>query len=881
MRVLLKVFCLVFIAATSSAAFADTLSGILTLSATADDNVGVVGVQFQLDGVNLGQELQSYPYTLQWNSTTVSDGNHTISATARDAAGNRGSVATTISVSNGVAQLPVAFGKGNPSNGGGSLSTSLNLSWGASSGNTSFEYCVDTTNNASCDTGWASTAGTSATISGLNSGTTYWWQVRARNGAGVTEANNGAWWSFTTSVPGRINFAAAANGATATASSVYNAGYGASGAIDGDRAGLRWSNSGGWNDATPNAFPDWLEVDFASPQVINEIDVFTVQDNFSNPVDPSLAQTFTQLGLTAFQAQYWDGSNWTTVSGGNISGNNNVWRQITFSALSTRRIRVLVMGALNGFSRITEIEAYGNSNGGASIPPSALTKTSPANAATAQPVSPTLSWGTSNGATSYEYCVDTTNNNSCDTTWTSTSSTSVTVGGLNSGMTYFWQVRARNSNGTIDADVGAWWTFTTSFGGRINVASSANGATATASSSFSMQYGPELAINGERRGTNWGNGGGWNDSTANAYPDWLQVDFASPQTISEIDVFTLQDAFNTPVEPSANQTFTLYGLTSFQVQYWNGLTWIVVPGGDISGNNQVWRQFTFSPFITSRIRVFVTGALNSFSRITELEAYSESVTIPGSFAKVSPANIVNAQTNSPTLTWGTSSGASSYEYCVDTINNNTCDTSWTTTPGTSLLLSAASNTTYYWQVRARNGNGTTDADNGSWWSFSTGSGGTSRQNVAAAANGGTATASSTYSAAFSPAGAIDGDRKGVVWGNGGGWNDATPGIFPDWLQIVFSGSKVISEIDIFTVPDKFTTPVDPTPSMTFTQYGITDFQVQYWDGAKWVDLPNGTITGNNLVWRQISFPPVSTSNIRIVVNGALSSSSRIVEVEAY
>jgi hypothetical protein len=42
-----------------------------------------------------------------------------------------------------------------------------------------------------------------------------------------------------------------------------------------------------------------------------------------------------------------------------VSGNRLVWRQLTFAALTTTKIRVLVTGALNTWSRITEIEAYG------------------------------------------------------------------------------------------------------------------------------------------------------------------------------------------------------------------------------------------------------------------------------------------------------------------------------------------------------------------------------------------------------------------------------------------------------------------------------------------------------------------------------------------
>ena len=50
----------------------------------------------------------------------------------------------------------------------------------------------------SCDTGWVS-VGTArvAALSGLGNNVTYYWQVRARNGIGVTESNGGLWWVFT------------------------------------------------------------------------------------------------------------------------------------------------------------------------------------------------------------------------------------------------------------------------------------------------------------------------------------------------------------------------------------------------------------------------------------------------------------------------------------------------------------------------------------------------------------------------------------------------------------------------------------------------------------------------------------------------------------
>jgi uncharacterized delta-60 repeat protein len=94
--------------------------------------------------------------------------------------------------------------------------------------------------------------------------------------------------------------------------------------------------------------------------------------------------------------------------------------------------------------------------------PGAFNKSLPGNGATGLPANPSLSWGTSNGATSYEYCIDTTDDNGCDSdTWTSTgASTSITLSNLPPDTTFYWQVRARNAVDTTDANAGAWWSFT-------------------------------------------------------------------------------------------------------------------------------------------------------------------------------------------------------------------------------------------------------------------------------------------------------------------------------------------------------------------------------------------------------------------------------------
>ena len=85
-----------------------TISGSVSLSATAQDptvtgqtNSGVAGVQFKLDNINLGQELTTAPYSGTWNTLGVPNGNHTLTAIARDMAGNsKTSIAVTVTISN-------------------------------------------------------------------------------------------------------------------------------------------------------------------------------------------------------------------------------------------------------------------------------------------------------------------------------------------------------------------------------------------------------------------------------------------------------------------------------------------------------------------------------------------------------------------------------------------------------------------------------------------------------------------------------------------------------------------------------------------------------------------------------------------------------------
>ncbi len=508
----------------------------------------------------------------------------------------------------------------------------------------------------------------------------------------------------------------------------------------------------------------------------------------------------------------------------------------------------------------------------------------------------------------------------------------------------------------------------------VNVAAAAAGGVASASSYY-PGYAPGAAIDGDRKGVNWGANGGWNDATGNAWPDWLQITFAGTKTIGEIDVFTLQDNYGAPVAPTPAMLFASYGITDFQVQYWNGSAWTDVQGGVVTGNRNVWRQFQFAPVTTDRIRVLVNGALNTYSRITEVEAWSASggggnvppsvsltapvdgatATAPAAFTISANASdsdgtvarvdfyangtLIGSDTAAPHgLVWSNVAAGTYSVAAVATDNAGATATSSAVTvtvsapanvPPTVALTSPANGSTAtapasftisanaadsdgsvaridFYAGGALIGTDTTAPYGMTWTNVAPGTyaltavatdnlgaattsaavtvtvnASTSAVNVAAAANGGVATASSTYSASYAPAGAINGDRKGSNWATGGGWNDGTWGTYPDWLQVTFNGTKTINQVNVFTVQDAYWAPQVPTPTMTFTSYGITAFDVQAWNGSAWVTVPGGSITGNNLVWRSITFPAVITDRIRIVVNNALSAYSRIAEIEAF
>src|SRR6185436_11791270 len=85
-----------------------TVSGTVSVTTSASDNVGVAGVQFLLDGANLGAEVLGPPYAITWDTAASAAGGHALSARARDAAGNQAtssSISVTVNNSGGSSVL--------------------------------------------------------------------------------------------------------------------------------------------------------------------------------------------------------------------------------------------------------------------------------------------------------------------------------------------------------------------------------------------------------------------------------------------------------------------------------------------------------------------------------------------------------------------------------------------------------------------------------------------------------------------------------------------------------------------------------------------------------------------------------------------------------
>jgi predicted phage tail protein len=388
-------------------------------------------------------------------------------------------------------QAPAAFAKLSPANGTTGLGSAVTLTWGAASGATGYQVCYDTTNDGACAGSWVSTGtATSSALSGLAAGT-YYWQVRAQNAAGTTDADGGTWWSFAvagSAPPGALGKVSPATGTSGLGSAVTLTWGASTGAIgyavcvdqtNDSACGTAWQTAGAattfalsglanglyyWQVRAQNAAGTtaadggtwWSFRVGTAPPTFTKL----TPANGASGLSGSVTLTWSALTDAGYWV-CWDTTNNNTCDGTWWPNGGGAARALSGLANGTYYWQARAQTASGTFDADDGVW-WSFTVGGPPQPPGAFGKVAPASGASGLAGSLTLTWGSSASAASYELCVDTTNDGACSTSWqASGATTSFGLSGLAAG-TYYWQVRAVNVTGTTAADGGTWWSFSVS-----------------------------------------------------------------------------------------------------------------------------------------------------------------------------------------------------------------------------------------------------------------------------------------------------------------------------------------------------------------------------------------------------------------------------------
>jgi hypothetical protein len=584
-----------------------------------------------------------------------------------------------------------------------------------------------------------------------------------------------------------------------------------------------------------------VRVDFNGNNTINEINVYTLRDNYATQTtDPTLAETFntalnTGQGATSYDVQYLSGSGWITIDCGTptnpcgrVSNNNRVWRQFNFPSVTTSAVRVAVHGSVpfnfaNNYSRLVEVEAYS---------PIGSTNVARGRPATQ---SSTLFIG---AAAAVDGNTDGTFGNSSTTHTDNT-------------FQPWWQVDLGSVQNLGSIRL---WNRTDCCGDRLSnfyvlvsdtPFTSTDLMTTLGQAGVSNYYTPGQAgvshtINAGRTGR------------------YVRVQLAGTNFLSLAEVQVMTAVNLAPGKP-ATQSSTLYTTAAAAV---DGNT-----NGNFGAVSTTHTENTFQPWW--QVDLGTSQNLDNIRLWNRTDCCGDRLS--NFYVLVSDQPFVS--TNLTTTI--NQAGVSAYY-----------------TPGQAGVSHAISvgRTGRYVRVQLAGTNFLSLAEVQIF--------GSGKINVAQAVPGSTfprAIASSTFNANFPASAVINGDRKGQAWGTpNGGWNDATENAFgSDWLQVNFAGTKTINAIEVFTLRDGFASnPNDPTLTELFntapnTGSGITSFNVQYLSGGTWVDVPGAQVQFNNNVRRRFTFSPISTNAIRVMVRDAVvwttfpNNYSRVVEVEAW
>jgi uncharacterized repeat protein (TIGR01451 family) len=613
---------------------------------------------------------------------------------------------------------PAGFSKASPLNGTTGHPANLTLSWQSASGQgtVQYDYCIKTV-NAPCTAGEWVNVGT-ATNSGvlsLNPGTIYYWQARACDANGCTQANAGSFWSFQTAqAVGGFNKLAPGNAAinvnTTTAQLQWAEASGASEykvclgtAVN--NCNILGGGPGQYVSVGTNQFRVLSDLPLQPNttyywQVLATNGVYTTFANgsafsfWSFTTLPSGPEAFNKTA-PVFNATNAPTSNitfqWTpannavsyTVCVGAFAGD------CSYSVTSTATSAVLAGPLPAGATLVWQVTAHNaagtnNADNNAWWPlttvpnaPGAFTKFAPLNGATGQPVGVNLTWQDVPDETYYQVCVGT-SPGACTfvNVTTTANTTSYALTGLDYGTTYFWQVSACNAGGCTPANNGIAWSFSTQnppVPGPFGKTGPTNGALNVPTNTAAVLLAWTAASDADGYEVCFGTAPSACDLSGGGFQD---VGLVTSRLVSQLP-------FSVTLAPAST--------------YW-------------------WQVRAYNNFTATR-----TFADNG----VEFHFTTAAAGGPGGFSKDAPLNgAFNLPTATLALRWFPASGATSYEVCAGTAANS-CDAmpgnTWLNVGSAQayMLTNLQVGTTYHWQVRAVNAGGTTAANGGAWWAFTT------------------------------------------------------------------------------------------------------------------------------------------------------------------
>lgn len=157
--------------------------------------------------------------------------------------------------------------------------------------------------------------------------------------------------------------------------------------------------------------------------------------------------------------------------------------------------------------------------------------------------------------------------------------------------------------------------------GEQNWALASGGAKVSASSQYDYQdydFGPAGVIDGVRDDTGWGKGGGWASKQDEPLPQWVEIEFPEPRSVSRFVVITYQSE----VLPEKADK---WGVLDYDIQVWNKKTksWDTVVEEDQGRAMKTRVHALDTPITVKNFRVLVRrgATLDNIARLLEVEAW--------------------------------------------------------------------------------------------------------------------------------------------------------------------------------------------------------------------------------------------------------------------